>query len=357
MVAGIIIAALCGPFDFFQPEVQTVEVVREVPVVRYVETPWLNWQLTELPERAEAEKPLWLFFTATWCQPCQTAKADYLDWMKRSGWQEDVHFRFVDIDKEPQTAKQYRIETVPTFVLIRGETELKRYTSYPGRDALPRDWLAALPVSAPKGSPRFGGTLKRSQVDSIVMALKSLDGSLTAREQITFPLSQMSAVVPKGCKVSWKPDGTRIELSKPHPFLKWGAVSQELSGVAISDTRVTLELPWMFDITLEIEDEPQPVSATPRSPKWPAVRAEYLKTHPECAACGTRDELNVHHIVPVHVDSSKELDSGNLITLCREHHFTVGHDPDFDGPQKPNWSSANKNVRKDAERMRRKLKP
>lgn len=336
------------------------EVVREVPVVQYVEKPeqpWINWQLTELPERVEAEKPLWLFFTATWCQPCQTAKADYLAWMKKSGWKEGVHFRFVDIDAEPSTAKMFDIESVPTFVLVRGETELKRYTSYPGRDALPRDWLAALPVSAPKGPSKFGGTLKRSQVNSIVLALRSLDGNLTARDEIKLPLSQMNAVIPKGCKLSWRPDGTRIDLSKPYPFIKWGAVSQELSGVAIGEKRVTLELPWMFDITLEIEDDPEPVSATPRSPKWPAVRAEYLKTHPECAACGTRNELNVHHVVPFHLDESKELDPENLITLCREHHLTVGHDPDFDGPMKPNWSAENKNVRRDAERMRKKLKP
>ena len=53
-----------------------------------------------------------------------------------------------------------------------------------------------------------------------------------------------------------------------------------------------------------------------RSPHWPKVRAEHLKLHPECAACGQTDKLQVHHIIPFSFDPSKELDPDNLITLC-----------------------------------------
>lgn len=97
-----------------------------------------------------------------------------------------------------------------------------------------------------------------------------------------------------------------------------------------------------------------------RSPDWPTVRARFIASdnNNQCAVCGTQSDLNVHHIVPFSSDPKLELDSTNLITLCREHHLSVGHDPDGpEGPQKPSWRSANRNVRQDAERLRKRLNP
>jgi hypothetical protein len=94
--------------------------------------------------------------------------------------------------------------------------------------------------------------------------------------------------------------------------------------------------------------------ADERSPKWPAVRAAHLLAHPACEACGERREkvLNVHHIVPFHVDASKELDPANLITLCEGEsvncHLLFGH--------LKNWRSWNVDVRKDAAEWRAKIK-
>lgn len=60
-----------------------------------------------------------------------------------------------------------------------------------------------------------------------------------------------------------------------------------------------------------------------RSNQWPKVRAEYLKTHPVCAVCGGTKKLEVHHIIPVHIDADKELDPNNLITLCEAKKYGV----------------------------------
>ncbi len=60
-----------------------------------------------------------------------------------------------------------------------------------------------------------------------------------------------------------------------------------------------------------------------RSSQWPKVRAEFLKTHPRCAVCGSTKKLEVHHIIPVHIDASKELDPNNLITLCESKKYGV----------------------------------
>lgn len=68
-----------------------------------------------------------------------------------------------------------------------------------------------------------------------------------------------------------------------------------------------------------------------RSPQWRSVRAAHLKEHGECAACGTKTELEVHHIEPFSVNPSRELDGSNLITLCESRgcHLRIGHAFDY----------------------------
>ena len=74
-----------------------------------------------------------------------------------------------------------------------------------------------------------------------------------------------------------------------------------------------------------------------RSPKWRKVRAEHIKNNPECAACGRKDGLEVHHIIPYHISPDLELEPANLITLCGKYcHFVFGHLMD--------WKSWNENV-------------
>ena len=91
----------------------------------------------------------------------------------------------------------------------------------------------------------------------------------------------------------------------------------------------------------------------PRSSEWVQVRNEFVRRHPRCEACGSAYNLNVHHVIPFHQRPDLELVEDNLITLCREHHFRIGHDPDGKGPLKPSWLLSNPNVRSDASNMRR----
>lgn len=67
-----------------------------------------------------------------------------------------------------------------------------------------------------------------------------------------------------------------------------------------------------------------------RSSLWNSIRKEFLFRNNKCAACGRKKDLEVHHIIPVHVDSSLELDPNNLITLCANScHILFGHLMDF----------------------------
>jgi 5-methylcytosine-specific restriction endonuclease McrA len=89
-------------------------------------------------------------------------------------------------------------------------------------------------------------------------------------------------------------------------------------------------------------------NSEPRSPQWTKVRDAHIKIDPICNVCGTKEDLNVHHIIPFHVDKSKELEPTNLITLCNHNgcHFTFGH--------LFNWSSSNPNVIVDAATFKQK---
>lgn len=63
-----------------------------------------------------------------------------------------------------------------------------------------------------------------------------------------------------------------------------------------------------------------------RSGKWAAIRKQHLELFPACAACGREKEVDVHHLIPVSVDPSRECDPENLLTLCSDPcHLVWGH--------------------------------
>lgn len=92
---------------------------------------------------------------------------------------------------------------------------------------------------------------------------------------------------------------------------------------------------------------------TSRSSKWPKVRATHLKIQPNCAVCGGTKSLEVHHMEPFHIKPEKELDPGNLITLCEAKnngincHLAIGH--------LGSYKSLNPSVKEDAALWQRKI--
>ena len=69
-----------------------------------------------------------------------------------------------------------------------------------------------------------------------------------------------------------------------------------------------------------------------RSSHWDSVRDSFIESHPTCAACGSKNRLQVHHIMPFHLHPELELDVKNLIVLCmdeNECHLEIGHGGSF----------------------------
>ena len=96
----------------------------------------------------------------------------------------------------------------------------------------------------------------------------------------------------------------------------------------------------MFDYLRDLWRGNISLGGAGRSSAWPRVRKEFAQLNPTCAVCGTKKGLNVHHCVPFYIDPSLELRNENLISLCRDHHFFVGH--------LMSWKSYNFSVREDS---------
>ena len=85
--------------------------------------------------------------------------------------------------------------------------------------------------------------------------------------------------------------------------------------------------------------------------EWERFEKEYWKKHPNekfCHACGETKRVELHHIIPRHIDPSKIFDESNLIPLCRCCHFRIGH--------LRNWDNYNPNVVEDSELIFRLIK-
>ena len=62
-----------------------------------------------------------LYFTADWCNPCKKVKP-IAEELIRDG----ANIKFIDVDVEIEMVKNFNIMSVPTFVVMRDNTEIHR---------------------------------------------------------------------------------------------------------------------------------------------------------------------------------------------------------------------------------------
>ena len=81
----------------------------------------------DLSELSGEKCLLLLYFTASWCGPCQKIKpmliklAEGLDNSK-------IKFFMIDIDENDEIAEKFKIRGVPTFYLLHNNEELGHFT-------------------------------------------------------------------------------------------------------------------------------------------------------------------------------------------------------------------------------------
>jgi len=60
--------------------------------------------------------------------------------------------------------------------------------------------------------------------------------------------------------------------------------------------------------------------------KWQRFKYNYWKFYKkQCAVCGYEKKIELHHIEPRHLFPEKALEEKNMIPLCKDCHFHIGH--------------------------------
>jgi protein disulfide-isomerase len=80
--------------------------------------PWRTDLSAARAEAAAQHKPLLVYFTATWCGPCQKMKkTTWADNDVKAAMERYVPVK-IDVDAQKAIAGQFRIEAMPTYVVV-----------------------------------------------------------------------------------------------------------------------------------------------------------------------------------------------------------------------------------------------
>lgn len=77
--------------------------------------------------------------TAEWCYVCKQGLKEFRPWMEKSGWtfgDSTAHVELIDADKRPDFVREFKITSLPTFILLKDGVEIRR-TGYAGRNTIP----------------------------------------------------------------------------------------------------------------------------------------------------------------------------------------------------------------------------
>lgn len=233
------------------------------------------------PATAVAPRVQVLFFTATWCSPCQVPKQDLLPWLQAHGWRVDetslADVRVIDSDQCPDLVQRWNVASLPTFILTADGRELSR-GAYRGREAFAAQYSAAAarypkPAATP---PAPYGAVKartihgaRAGIVNMIATLKKLmgeNGSMTVELQrqpggyVDLPFSDRAGLqVGNPCKMTYTLSGDVLTIRftdpKPKGRFTFGAnITQPVDAVKVSATEIIIELPRMVDVRLEVAD-------------------------------------------------------------------------------------------------------
>ncbi len=90
--------------------------------------------MDEFNEIINSDRPTLVDFFATWCGPCRL-QAPIIDRLK-AGMGDRANVIKVDIDKNMEIARRYRVQSVPTLILFRSGEPVWRAVGVQQADVL-----------------------------------------------------------------------------------------------------------------------------------------------------------------------------------------------------------------------------
>jgi thioredoxin 1 len=69
-------------------------------------------------------KKLLHFSAPSWCVPCQKTQPIVDSFISNN---QDIEYKYVDVDKEPQLSSEYQVLGVPTFIFYRDGKQVNRH--------------------------------------------------------------------------------------------------------------------------------------------------------------------------------------------------------------------------------------
>lgn len=71
----------------------------------------------ELEEELKNNKNTFVMFSASWCGPCKVIKPEFLKFSNDKKY-ETICFVQIDIDEADQICNEYKIKSIPTFIMF-----------------------------------------------------------------------------------------------------------------------------------------------------------------------------------------------------------------------------------------------
>ena len=82
-------------------------------------------------EVLKSEKPILIDFWATWCGPCMR-QGPVVEELAEEGYAVGK----VDVDQNMALAQQFRVVSIPTLILFKDGTDVKRFVGLTSKDEL-----------------------------------------------------------------------------------------------------------------------------------------------------------------------------------------------------------------------------
>lgn len=88
---------------------------------------------SSLNDLAKQDKPVLIDFYADWCGPCRMVSPVIEEIARERG---DVVVAKVNVDAEPELAREFSIYSIPTLVVLRDGREASRQVGAKGKDQI-----------------------------------------------------------------------------------------------------------------------------------------------------------------------------------------------------------------------------